>query len=425
MRELDKVIGYENIKNELYRIIDIIRNPEKYKVLGVKIPRGIMFEGKPGIGKTLMAKSFIEESGRKAFIIRKDRPDGAFVDHIRETFAEAAEEAPSIILLDDIDKFANEDDMHCDAEEYVTVQTCIDEYKDNDVFIVATCNDYRSMPRSLVRRGRFDKTFHMDFPKNEDAKLIIEFYLKDKTVSDDIDVDEIVRYSEGHSCADLETVVNEAGIIAGFENKERISQDDLRKACLRNFWGIKKDYSRDCPAGLARRKAVHEAGHAVIIEHFYPGEVSFITIERVHDALVLRKRDERHFETFRDHEIGILIDLAGKAATELILGEIDMGTNSDLRAAYDATAWLLDGLAAYDFQSWCHGEETAERVFDHLDDVKGAEVARYYMKTKQILMQDRAFLEALADVVADKKTVTYKDIAPIREKFIADQKNAA
>ena len=86
MRALDRVIGYESIKVELYRIIDIFHNPEKYKALGVSVPKGFILDGEPGIGKTLMAKAFIEESGRKNYVIRKDRPDGAFVDHIRETF---------------------------------------------------------------------------------------------------------------------------------------------------------------------------------------------------------------------------------------------------------------------------------------------------------------------------------------------------
>jgi cell division protease FtsH len=158
MRELDRVIGYEGIKQELYRIIDIIRDPAKYKSLGVSAPKGILLSGEPGIGKTLMAKSFIKEAGLKTFTIRKDRPDGAFVDLIRETFKEAEKAAPSIVLLDDLDKFANEDDYHRDAEEYVTVQACIDDVKESDVFVLGTCNNSRKLPDSLVRSGRFDKT---------------------------------------------------------------------------------------------------------------------------------------------------------------------------------------------------------------------------------------------------------------------------
>ena len=112
MRELDRVIGYESIKTELYRFIDIIKNPEKYKKLGAKMPKGIMLDGDPGIGKTLMAKSFIAETGLKSFVIRKDMPDGEFIDYISEVFDKAAEAAPSIVLLDDLDKFANEDVYH-------------------------------------------------------------------------------------------------------------------------------------------------------------------------------------------------------------------------------------------------------------------------------------------------------------------------
>ena len=121
MRELDRVIGYEDIKNELYRIIDIVKYPEKYKKFGVSVPKGILLNGNPGIGKTLMAKCFIKETGLKTFVIRKDKPDGDFVDYIRETFEKAAKEAPSIVLLDDLDKFANEDDYHPGASTSATL----------------------------------------------------------------------------------------------------------------------------------------------------------------------------------------------------------------------------------------------------------------------------------------------------------------
>ena len=122
MRPLDKVIGYNPVKKELYRILDVLNNSEKYAELGVHIPKGVMLEGEPGIGKSLMALSFMEECNRKSYIIRKNKPDGTFVDCIRETFEEAMNNEPSIIFLDVIDKFANEDYSHCDAEEYVTVQ---------------------------------------------------------------------------------------------------------------------------------------------------------------------------------------------------------------------------------------------------------------------------------------------------------------
>lgn len=426
MRVLDKVIGYEDIKKELYKLLDIINNPKKYEALGVTIPKGLLLNGNPGIGKTLMAKCFITESGRKSFVIKKDKPNGSFVDYIRETFEKAAAEAPSIILLDDMDKFANEDDIHRNAEEYVAVQSCIDDVKDKDVFVIATCNDaYRYLPHSLVRTGRFDKTFDMKFPGIEDAKKIIEFYLKNKKVADDIDVEEIARFCERHSCADLESIINEAGTCAGFENREFINQDDIIKACMRiiHFCYDSSEYSEEA----AKRIAVHEAGHAVMIELFYPGQVNFVSLcrGRGSEGRVCRHIDENKFDTFNSKEINIMIDLAGKAATELILNEIDMGALIDLDSAFREFRWLWGSLSLYDFISRDQNEETSQQMLNHLESVAGAEMSRYYLKTKQLLGKNREFLEAVIDALIEKKTLSYKDIAPIREKFVKDNRKVA
>ena len=427
MRELDKVIGYENIKVELYRIIDFFRNPEKYKALGVSEPKGFILDGEPGVGKTLMAKSFIVESGRNAYVIRKDRPDGAFVDYIRESFQKATENTPSIVLLDDLDKFANEDFHHRDAEEYVTVQACIDAAKDKEVFVIATTNEIRDLPDSLTRSGRFDKTFHLSFPENEDARKIISFYLKDKKVAKDIDVEEIARFSAGHSCADLETVVNEAGVYAGYEGKDFIGQVDLKRACLRKIYNAEESVDESDMESLKRR-AVHEAGHVAISEYFLPGSVSFATIHSNRhgiNGMVLRKEEDHFHESFKNAETEIMIALGGKAATELVLNEIDMGTNSDLHSAFRKVERLLDNVASYDFHSWFHGgDETSATVLDRLDIVKGAEMTRYYTMTKQILGRNRTFLDALIEQLLEKKTLSYKDIAPIREKYLSERKSA-
>ena len=131
MSAFDKVIGYETIKNELAQICDMIHNKDAYEKLGAKLPRGIVLSGDPGLGKTLMAKSFIEESGLKAFTVRRDKGNDDFIGSITEVFKNAKDNAPSIVFLDDMDKFANEDEGHRDAEEYVAVQSGIDEVKDS------------------------------------------------------------------------------------------------------------------------------------------------------------------------------------------------------------------------------------------------------------------------------------------------------
>lgn len=119
MRELDKIIGYEDIKKDLFHIIDVLNNPAKYSALGVSVPQGILLSGTPGIGKSLMAKCFMKETGRTEYIIRKDRPNGSFVNYIRTIFNTALKNAPSIILLDDMDKFANGNAHNKDAIKIV------------------------------------------------------------------------------------------------------------------------------------------------------------------------------------------------------------------------------------------------------------------------------------------------------------------
>lgn len=152
MKAFEKIIGYEAIKMELAQISDVLANNDAYKKLGVSSPRGLLLHGDPGVVKTLMASAVISASGRKAFICRKNSPNGDFVMKIKKTFKDAAEAAPSIVLLDDMDKFANGDERHPDAEEYVTVQSCIDDIKGKEVFVLATANRLRALPRSLMRR---------------------------------------------------------------------------------------------------------------------------------------------------------------------------------------------------------------------------------------------------------------------------------
>lgn len=193
MNAFEKIIGYEAIKKELAQISDVLANKEAYERLGVSSPRGLLLHGDPGVGKTLMASAVIKASGRKAFTCRKNSPNGDFVKKIKKTFKDAAEAAPSIVLLDDMDKFANGDDCHPDAEEYVTVQSCIDEIKGKEVFVLATANSLRALPRSLKRAGRFDRVIEVNNPRGEDAVKIIEHYIKGKKFVGDMDAVTVAR----------------------------------------------------------------------------------------------------------------------------------------------------------------------------------------------------------------------------------------
>ena len=173
MNAFRKVIGYEQVKQELMQIADTLKNHEVYEALGVSSPRGLLLHGVPGVGKSLMAQCLIEESGREAFACRKTEPNGKFVGTIKEVFEKAAESAPSIVYLDDMDKFANDDERHRNSEEFVTVQSCIDELRGKEVFVLATANETRCLPDSLTRAGRFDRVIEVEAPEGKDAERII------------------------------------------------------------------------------------------------------------------------------------------------------------------------------------------------------------------------------------------------------------
>jgi len=200
----DSIIGYAEVKLELMRILDQLWYPEKYTALGVTDTHGLLLHGAPGVGKSTFAMGFLAASGRKTFICRKDKTNGDFVEEIVQTFDKAMEAAPSVILLDDLDKFANGDRRRRDTDEFVTVQTCIDRVKDKQVFVVATANDIEKLADSLTRAGRFDNVLKLECPRGKDAQDIVAHYLSKKAFVADMDVRRIGRLLNGRSCAELE-----------------------------------------------------------------------------------------------------------------------------------------------------------------------------------------------------------------------------
>ena len=157
MSSFDKVIGYRSIKRELLQICDMMRNRTINEKMGARLPHGLLLYGAPGLGKSLLTNCFMEECGLNTVTVRRDKGGDAFIDSIKQAFTRAKEEAPAIVFLDDMDKFANEDCSHSDAPEYVAVQAGIDDVKETDVFVIATANEICRLPDSLRRSGRFDR----------------------------------------------------------------------------------------------------------------------------------------------------------------------------------------------------------------------------------------------------------------------------
>ena len=419
MSAFDRIIGYQTIKEELLQICDMIHNREIYENLGAKLPQGILLYGDPGLGKSLMAKSFITESGLPAYIVRRDKGSDDFIGKITDTFEKAKKNAPAIVLLDDMDKFANEDDRHIDAEEYVAVQAGIDEVKGCNVFVFATVNEIRKLPRSLIRSGRFDRKIEVNSPTDRDAEEIIKYYLAEKKVSDNVNMDDLVKMVSYGSCAELETILNEAAIGAAYARKEKIEMDDLVKSVLRMQYDAPDNFTKKSSDAL-KEIALHEAGHLVVSEILTPGSVGLASLRTagrdstggfIHRCMPVRRRAHH-----------ILISLAGKAAVELYYsGVCASGCQSDIRKAADniRDAISESGTCGFGMIDVANHRfpESSESFNSRNESVVQAELERYMFKTREILIKNRDFLEKAAQMLSERETLLYSDIRKLRESI--------
>ena len=416
MKEFDKIIGYKNVKIELERICDIMVNAEKYHKLGVSSPKGLLLYGNPGVGKTLMSKCILEASGSKYFVLRKNIPDGDFVKEIKKTFEKAKECAPSIVFLDDMDKFANSDIYHRNTDEFVTIQACIDDCKGIEVFILATANDLHCVPDSLIRAGRFDKLIEIENPKGNDAVEIIKHYLEDKKFVADVNASDIAKVLDGGSCADLETVINEAGIYAGFENKDKIEMNDIVRAAMRTVFNAPENLDETDEEELLAI-AYHEAGHAVIAEVLEPSSVSIVSVlSHIGNTggVTAYNQPDKYFQHKKYMENRVVSLLGGKAATEIIYGEVDTGSNSDLHRAFDIVERFVDNYCSTGFDCFEQCSNTSDALLARRDVHIAAEMEKYYAEAKKILINNRLFLDELAHTLVSKKTILSKDILQIK-----------
>lgn len=416
MGNFDKVIGYEKIKKELDMVVDMLRHREKYEKLGAKCPRGIMLYGLPGVGKTLLAESFIQATGLACYPIRKG-------DDIISIFKEAKENAPSIVFLDDMDKLADTDDMHENPKEFVEVQSAIESIKDMPVLILATVNGTKSIPKSLMRKGRFDIQIRVPAPSFKDAQKIIKHYLKDKPIAEDINLDDLVRMVNYHSCAGLEATLNEAAIYAAFSGRDKINIEDIKRTVLKDHFGGTEEVS-DESALMQKERAYHEAGHVVVAETLKPGIVGMaaIGINRFEclGGFVLK------VEGLEDKTMEVICALAGKAGAELKLGRCASGCSGDLDKAHSTIAndIMSNGLAGLNLLSGnCF--DNSDGYKKELENAIGAEMNRLLRAAREIILDNEEFFEKAAQELLEKHALLYSDIQRIKASCKKENKTSS
>lgn len=417
MNAFENIIGYKNEKEELARICDMVKHSEKYSRLGVKLPRGLLLHGVPGVGKTLMATALIAQMGRKCFTIRKDKSESEFVSYISKVFDEAKANAPAVIFLDDMDKFAADSDCR-NPEEFVAIQTGFDGVRDSDVFIVATANDIDYIPRSLLRAGRFDRIIEINAPNRSEAVEIISHYIAGKSISDDVSPALVARLMDGSSCAELEGVLNEAGIYAGYEGEDAICRRHIISAVLRKMFDAEESIN-EMSAFEREEVAFHEAGHAVVAYSFDRETVSLISVRPSKSdsrGVVQILQNETYSGSYTKMYERVLSILAGRAAIELKFGRVDVGAVSDLNRASTIVQRFVKDYCVSGFaylESGRYRTLNSERSDDEIVTESKAMLGRMYEETKSILRANWDKVELLAAELVKRDTLLYEDIVEL------------
>jgi cell division protease FtsH len=341
------VAGVEEAKQELREVVEFLREPAKFTTLGARIPKGVLLVGAPGTGKTLLARAVAGEAGVPFFSISGSEFVEMFVgvgaSRVRDLFDQAKRSSPCIVFVDEIDavgrhRGAGLGGSHDEREQTLNqILVEMDGFDtDTKVIVVAATNRPDILDPALLRPGRFDRRVVLDRPDMNGRKAILEVHVRGKPLAQDVDLMELARQTPGFSGADIENLVNEAAILAARRNKTAITMDELKEAVERVIAGPERK-SRIISAEEKKIIAHHEAGHALAIHHLPKADpatkVSIVSRGMALGYTMNLPEDDRYLQARSKFEDEIAGALAGRAAEELVFGELTTGASSDLEKA--------------------------------------------------------------------------------------------
>jgi ATP-dependent metalloprotease FtsH len=432
------VAGLEGAKEEIQEIVDFLKNPKKYTELGAKIPKGALLVGPPGTGKTLLAKAVAGEAQVPFFSLSGSDFVEMFVgvgaSRVRDLFKQAKEKAPAIIFIDEIDaigrargKNAN---MGSNDERENTLNQLLTEMDgfgtNSGVIILAATNRADILDRALMRAGRFDRQIYVDMPDLNERKEIFQVHLKPIKLQDKVDIDFLAKQTPGFSGADIANLCNEAALIAARKKKTSVELQDFLDAVDRIVGGLEKK-NRIISKEEKRAIAFHEAGHATVswlLRYAHPLVKVTIVPRGQSLGAAWYLPEERTITRTNQILDEMCSTLGGRAAEEVIFGEISTGALSDLekvtKQAYAMVSIYglnekIGNISYYDSQgrefafSKPYSEDTARTIDEEASKIIEAQ----YERAKQLLRENRDKLEALAEKLLQKEVIFKDDLVEI------------
>ncbi|MFW5812404.1 MAG: ATP-dependent zinc metalloprotease FtsH, partial [Alkalispirochaetaceae bacterium] len=441
------VAGSEEAKQELIEVVDFLSEPQRYSVVGGKVPKGVLMVGPPGTGKTLLARAVAGEAGVPFF-----RMSGAdFVEmfvgvgaaRVRDLFRQAREKSPCIIFIDELDAIGKSraGSMSTNDEREQTLNQLLVEMDGFDarsgVIVLAATNRPEALDPALLRPGRFDRQVVIDRPDLREREAILRKHAASVALDPSVDLETTARSTAGLVGADLANIVNEAALLAVRSGRQRVIQEDLEAAIEKAVAGLERRNKLTNPEER-RRVAVHEAGHALVsllrLEADPLHKVSIVPrgIGALGYTMQLPTED-RYLLTERELVARVDVLLAGRAAEELILGDISTGASDDIQRATDILRRMLEdygmspefknvALTRRRQPSFLPGEpstplrEYSEATQEYADRWIARQMEDRYAETLATLRTHRSSLESIIAALLEHEVLQRRELEEILTK---------
>ena len=435
--KFDNVAGLKEEKEEIEEIVDFLKAPGKYTKLGARIPKGVLLVGPPGTGKTLLAKAVAGEAGVPFFTISGSDFVEMFVgvgaSRVRDLFEDAKKNAPCIVFIDEIDAVARRRGTgmgggHDEREQTLNQMLVeMDGFGVNEgIIVMAATNRVDILDPAIMRPGRFDRKVVVGRPDVGGREEILNVHAKAKPLAEDVDLKQVAQTTAGFTGADLENLLNEAAIHAAKENREYITQDDIKKSFVKVGIGAEKK-SRIISDKEKRITAYHESGHALLF-HLLPDVGPVYTVSIIPTGvgaagytMPLPERDEM-FNTKGRMLQEIIVDLGGRVAEELVFDDITTGASQDIKQATKLAREMVTkygmseniGLICYADddeevfigRDLAHTKSYSEGIASAIDAEVKSIIDDAYEKAKKMIDEHRDILDKCASLLLEKEKIS-------------------